>query len=343
MPTDKKISELPGATAITGTDLGILVNSGIDYNFAYSILLNFVAANLTTGATISFGTVAPLNAVGKNGDLFIKTDTSQFLQRVSGTWTVVYTFPSDAADGTVLYGGGVPSSGTGKNGDTYINTSTGIFYLKTSGAWGQQFSMASGPAGPRGNSVLNGTTDPGSGTGLNGDFYFNTATETMFGPKASGTWPAGVVIKGTNGKTILNGLLPPSNLTDGTDGDFFLNTNTYVMYGPKAAGIWPVGFSLISDAPAFRQAYNYDVTDTRFTYNSTDYTLLFTLDADDKLIFTFGMTARVLNADYREKISPTVYKTKKSFDPTITDDGTNYVSVLFEGVIDPTISQIVLY
>lgn len=43
--------------------------------------------------------------------------------------------------------------------------------------------------GPAGNSVLNGTGAPGSGTGANGDFYINNTNTCLYGPKASGAWP----------------------------------------------------------------------------------------------------------------------------------------------------------
>ncbi|MFC3813264.1 hypothetical protein [Lacihabitans lacunae] len=39
-------------------------------------------------------------------------------------------------------------------------------------------------------SLLSGATNPVAATGSNGDFYLNTATNTLFGPKASGAWPA---------------------------------------------------------------------------------------------------------------------------------------------------------
>lgn len=56
---------------------------------------------------------------------------------------------------------------------------------------------ATGPQGPAGlngtngvdgKTILNGTINPGSGIGSNGDFYLNTSTFTLFGPKTAGTW-----------------------------------------------------------------------------------------------------------------------------------------------------------
>lgn len=56
-----------------------------------------------------------------------------------------------------------------------------------------------GPAGQDGTAVLNGTSDPVSGIGKNGDFYINTSTNKIFGPKVSGVWPVGKSIVGPQG------------------------------------------------------------------------------------------------------------------------------------------------
>jgi hypothetical protein len=49
-----------------------------------------------------------------------------------------------------------------------------------------------------GKSVLSGAVDPTT-EGVNGDFYINTTTWTIFGPKAGGVWPAGVSLVGPTG------------------------------------------------------------------------------------------------------------------------------------------------
>lgn len=75
---------------------------------------------------------------------------------------------------------------------------------------------AQGPAGTDGTdgkSVLNGTTDPAAATGNNGDFYINTATNFLFGPKTAGAWPAGVSLVGATGATGPQG---PTGLTGAT-------------------------------------------------------------------------------------------------------------------------------
>jgi len=124
-----------------------------------------------------------------------------------------------------------------------------------------------GPAGTNGNTILNGTTTPAQTVGNNGDFYLNTSTHTLYGPKANGTWsttgtslvgpqgPAGATgatgatgaqgPAGTNGSTVLNGTGAPGSGI-GHNGDFYLDTAANVLYGPKAAGTWSTtGTSLV--------------------------------------------------------------------------------------------------
>jgi hypothetical protein len=53
--------------------------------------------------------------------------------------------------------------------------------------------------GPPGKSVLSGTSDPIASDGTDGDFFINTVTATLFGPKASGAWPVGISLVGPQG------------------------------------------------------------------------------------------------------------------------------------------------
>lgn len=78
---------------------------------------------------------------------------------------------------------------------------------------------ASGIQGPRGNAVLNGVGAPGPAVGIDGDYYINTAnypsTVTLYGPKATGTWPAPGVVVGGGGS--VGALLAVNNLDDLAD------------------------------------------------------------------------------------------------------------------------------
>ncbi|WP_187434665.1 hypothetical protein [Bradyrhizobium cytisi] len=55
-----------------------------------------------------------------------------------------------------------------------------------------------GPNGEDGNTVLYGPNDP-IFEGVDGDFWINTTTHFIFGPKAAGVWPAGTSLVGPQG------------------------------------------------------------------------------------------------------------------------------------------------
>jgi hypothetical protein len=55
---------------------------------------------------------------------------------------------------------------------------------------------SNGTNGTNGNTVLNGSGAPAGGTGVNGDFYIDTAAWDIYGPKAAGAWPSGVSLIG---------------------------------------------------------------------------------------------------------------------------------------------------
>ncbi|MGE6220979.1 beta strand repeat-containing protein [Nubsella zeaxanthinifaciens] len=147
----------------------------------------------------------------------------------------------NGADGkSLLSGSGAPSGGTGKDGDFFIDPTTNTIYgPKTGGVWPpgvsivgatgpagangksafeiwqslpgnssktitEYFNSITGPAGADGKTILNGTGAPAGTTGKDGDFYIDPTSNTIYGPKAGGVWPAGVSIvgaAGANGKS----------------------------------------------------------------------------------------------------------------------------------------------
>ena len=102
-----------------------------------------------------------------------------------------------------------------------------------------------GLAGTNGTSVLNGNANPIAGIGVNGDFYLNTTTNELFGPKANGTWPNGVSLVGPQGAQGIQGVagltgpagaqgiqgLPGTNGTNGAVGP----TGPTGLTGPAGA------------------------------------------------------------------------------------------------------------
>jgi len=86
---------------------------------------------------------------------------------------------------------------------------------------------AVGPMGPQGadgasqtvlsNSLRSGTGIPSSSLGVDGDFYIDTSSTKIHGPKSGGSWPVGVSIVGPVGAAGLNGE-DGLNGTNGTNG-----------------------------------------------------------------------------------------------------------------------------
>ena len=106
--------------------------------------------------------------------------------------------------------------------DLWYAPSTGIVSARVSGAWVDL--TLSGPAGPQGEqgpqgppgedgadgadgkTVLSGAGAPDPTDGADGDFYIDTVTSTLYGPKAT-TWPTGVSLIGPQGESGVAGAL----------------------------------------------------------------------------------------------------------------------------------------
>lgn len=126
-------------------------------------------------------------------------------------------------------------------------TATHIQWRQTGGAWADLVALADlqgapGSAGVAGKTVLTTAGAPDAGTGTDGDFAYDPAAMTMYGPKAAGAWPAGVILKGSAGSAGAAGAkwytgtdVPAAGT--GVDGDFYLRSNGD-YYGPKTSGSW---------------------------------------------------------------------------------------------------------
>jgi hypothetical protein len=124
------------------------------------------------------------------------------------------------------------------------------------GAAGAQGAV--GPAGPigadgkAGSIIYSGSTTPLTATGVTGDFYLNSSTGLLYGPKTAAGWGAGVSLKGTTGATGATGAAGSKTLSGtgapatslGSNGDFYLNKSNYLLYGPKTDAGWGAGLNL---------------------------------------------------------------------------------------------------
>ncbi len=190
------------------------------------------------------GSVVPPAAIGSNGDYYLDTATGQlFGPKANGAWPTVgiaLTGPAGpvglpgatgatgasgangAAGASLLSGMVVPANTLGNDGDFYLNlSSNSITGPKAQGAWpvtsvslmgpmgatgAAGANGATGATGAAGNSLLSGNGAPNAAFGSDGDYYIDTVSLTLFGPKAAGAWPGtGITLVGATGATGATG------------------------------------------------------------------------------------------------------------------------------------------
>jgi hypothetical protein len=187
----------------------------------------------TAAATLNVNALGAKSILKSDGSAVAAGDlvagTVQDFTYVNGAFRMPATGPAGPAgpvgpaNGTaVLHGAADPIDNvTGQDGDFYINTVDHfIFGPRAAGAWGAGVSLvgpagangANGANGVNGNTILYDAADPDAGDGVNGDFFINTASHTLFGPKAAGAWPAGVSLVGPAGAAGANGVVNTANL-----------------------------------------------------------------------------------------------------------------------------------
>jgi integrin beta 8 len=154
------------------------------------------------------GDEGPIGDTGPQGPAGTPAPALEIEYSADGnTWSTTYTagdyYARFSVDGGSNWGAGLLFRGP--QGETGLTGPEGA-----QGPQGQQ--GETGPAGEDGadgRTILSGTVDPTT-EGVDGDFYINTATSTLFGPK-NGTWPTGVSLVGPAGADGEDG-------TDGTNG-----------------------------------------------------------------------------------------------------------------------------
>ena len=85
-----------------------------------------------------------------------------------------------------------------------------------------------------GGELLNGPAAPTAGDGANGDFWLDTSTNNLYGPKESGAWPATTI---SFSEQILSGVVAPLSIL-GKENDYYFDTVKKELYGPKTASGW---------------------------------------------------------------------------------------------------------
>jgi hypothetical protein len=199
----------------------------IDYGSQRLMSAPYALYAKTAGVQLNqwrYGATAPAAALGNIGDFYLNTATGDVhYKSAASTWTLTgnikgpqgnvgATGATGPAGATGATGATGPAGVAGPQGPAGATGATGA----TGPAGPTGLTGAAGPAGTNGNSVLNGATAPNNNQGANGDFFINTATNTLYGPKANGTWPAGVSLVGSQGPTGATGLQGPAGAAGAT-------------------------------------------------------------------------------------------------------------------------------
>lgn len=152
-------------------------------------------ALLTIATFFRGATEPPAAGVGDDGDFYICTTTrNMYGPKTAGEWGDPWVQGLPGPRGYRWYwDNGAPGAIVGQiDGDFYLDVDSSDVYSRAGGVWGQIGNI-------RGRSVLSGERDPLADDGLNGDFWINTATWTIYGPKAAGAWPVGQALRGPQG------------------------------------------------------------------------------------------------------------------------------------------------
>jgi hypothetical protein len=224
-----------------------------------------------------------------NGAVTEAEATTSLLAIFNAWYTLPTAYAEQIAGFLLSIGGfivtsGAPSDAVGSDGEFALDNTNGELYgPKAGGAWGSSILTLGGEDGADGRTLLFGTGAPSSGLGADGDGYIATDTGTLYAPKASGAWPAGVSLigpqgpKGDTGDTGPQGDQGPQGVQGiqgetGPQGPQGIQGETGPQ-GPQGdtGPQGPKGDGLQLDATgAFSGRSTYDAEPAGFVYLSTD-------------------------------------------------------------------------
>lgn len=209
--------------------------------------------------------------------------------------------------------------------------------------------------GSLGNTILNGNVDPANTIGSNGDFYINTVTNTLFGPKASGTWPSGTALIGPTGLTgdagVVQTIAPvsgsPITVTNGSSANPTLDISigNGLSIGSSSLFINTSVVATISDTQALtNKTYNgLTITTSTGTFTVANSKTLsannsLTLAGTDGTTMTFpGTSATIARTDSAQSFTGTQTMSSLSISAQASDLSMN--SNKITSLTDPTSAQ----
>jgi len=212
------VAGVAGVDGVDGTDGATLVLRGVwNTSLAYSTLdvvshaggsFSAIQANTGTIPSSDAAIWLPLAQAGTQG--LTGADGVQGLAGPTGLTGATGADGIQGLTGAAGIQGLAGATGiqglTGADGIQGLTGAAGIQGL--TGAAGIQ--GLAGTTGTPGNTVLNGSADPLIADGVLGDFYLNTTTSTMFGPKAIAGWVSNSSLVGITGSQGIQGITGPT-------------------------------------------------------------------------------------------------------------------------------------
>lgn len=160
-----------------------------------SITAEWLNALLGIATFFRGDTEPPAPELGDDGDFYICTPTrNMYGPKTAGEWGNAWVQGLPGPRGFRWYWGtGAPGVIAGQiDGDFYLDTVDCEIWQLISGVWTVIGDIST-------KSVLHGDRDPALDDGVDGDFWLNTDSYHLFGPKQSGSWGAGVSLVGPQG------------------------------------------------------------------------------------------------------------------------------------------------
>ena len=239
------------------------------------------------------GSGAPADGTGSDGDYYIDTTNHAYYgPKAAGTWTGIGPYSLQGPQGIQgeqgepgTPGAGVSWEGEYNAGTTYAENDAveynGSSYIASGATTGDTPGVdavwvlwvekgdtgdtgAAGADGADGKSVLNGSGVPDSGAGVDGDFYIDTASSTIYGPKAAGAWGSGTSLVGPQGEQGIQGIQGEQGIqgvagADGADGE-----------DGSDAGPWTTGIGYSADAIVANSGTVYVCTNAHTAGSTTE-------------------------------------------------------------------------
>jgi hypothetical protein len=141
----------------------------VNVNGTWTTVATLKGSNGTNGSGWTVGAAPPAAGVGSDGDLWLDSTSTIAYQKISGTWTALFTLKG--TNGTNGTNGSNGTNGTnGANGTNGTNGTNGAMWWT-----GSSVPTSSNPSGA-----------------VAGDLYLDTATAQIYTKLSNGGWNAGV-------------------------------------------------------------------------------------------------------------------------------------------------------